>query len=51
MKAKIKTVTEGICMTSFFVFASAMDSPKLLIPVVGVLVSLFGLVIISNLKV
>lgn len=50
MKKKIKTIAEGICMTSFFVFASAMDSDNLLIPVIGVMVSLLALVVVSNLK-
>jgi hypothetical protein len=51
MKEKIKTITEGIFLTAFIVFASAVDSPNMLIPVIGVIVSLLGLVTVSNLKV
>jgi hypothetical protein len=51
MKKKIKTVIEGIFLIAFFAFASAVDSPNMLVPVIGVLVSLLGMVITSRLEV
>jgi len=51
VKRKIKATAEVIFGVSFMFFACAMDSPNMLIPVIGVIVSLLGLLIASSVRV
>lgn len=50
MKKNLMTIVEGILFVLLILSASAMDSPNMVIPVVGCLVSALGLLAMSRLE-
>jgi hypothetical protein len=50
MKRKVRENIEGILVVTLFICASAMDSPNVLIPGMGVLVSAVGLLVMSRIE-